>query len=472
MKKRFAILMLSAVISLLAGCSESTATNETVSSYSETESDPSQLAVTTTTTITTEPAVTTDTTSSGSDFADDTENQVQKSRLDNCKYIQIDKDKSMIFPQNEKFGVFSATSSSKWAFYRFSDTGIVGIAPDDVKLMFDDNDDRFNNRINVKYLEMYFGLKANIENNILEVNSYDNTNKAVCNNIEIYDGNKQLMDESSNGTLSVNLENDINYINGAYAIKGTFSYDMTEYTAYLYLIVNCKSDDPADFEFYICYADGNAVGDNLPSTYITDLQKFIEDNGITDPYTQAISSKIRYPNEATNMAGGKFDTDYWVAKSYEIIKGNENKSDAYKALLLHDLMTENLIYDDYKVNVLKEARYYNDYVSGKYYVSKINIGVCRDFSNIYAIMCREQGIPCIMLNPASRKHVWNAIYVDNRWYEVDLTDDIARHATTESITDVTPADFDNTHNYSGFCNYKYNTDSFPEEVNGFLHPMY
>ena len=77
-----------------------------------------------------------------------------------------------------------------------------------------------------------------------------------------------------------------------------------------------------------------------------------------------------------------------------------------------------------------------------------------------------------MLNPASKKHVWNAIYVDNRWYEVDLTDDIARHATTESITDVTPADFDNTHNYYGFCNYKYNTDSFPEEVNEFLHPMY
>ena len=132
---------------------------------------------------------------------------------------------------------------------------------------------------------------------------------------------------------------------------------------------------------------------------------------------------------------------------------------------------DNIYFDDYKVNVLKEARYYNDYVSGKYYVSKIKIGVCRDFSNIYAIMCREQGIPCIMLNPASRKHVWNAIFVDNRWYEVDLTDDIARHATTKSITDVTPADFDNTHNYYSFCNYKYNTENFPEEVNVFLHPM-
>ena len=177
MKKRFAIFMLSAVMSLLAGYSKSTATNETVSSYSETEIDSSQPAVTTTTTITTEPAVTTDTTSSGSDSATDTEPQVQKSRLDNCKYSKINKDRTTAFKQNEKFGVFSATSSSKYAFYHFSDNGIVGIAPDDVKLMFDDNDDRFSNRINVKYLEMYFGLKANIKDNILEVNKYDNTNR-------------------------------------------------------------------------------------------------------------------------------------------------------------------------------------------------------------------------------------------------------------------------------------------------------
>lgn len=54
-------------------------------------------------------------------------------------------------------------------------------------------------------------------------------------------------------------------------------------------------------------------------------------------------------------------------------------------------------------------------------------GVCYDFSNLFAALCRSQNIPCYVVDGTSYKtaaqHTWNRIYYNNSWWDVDVTND-------------------------------------------------
>ena len=55
-------------------------------------------------------------------------------------------------------------------------------------------------------------------------------------------------------------------------------------------------------------------------------------------------------------------------------------------------------------------------------------GVCYDFSNLFAALCRSQNIPCYVVDGTSYKtaaqHTWNRVYYNNFWWDVDVTNDI------------------------------------------------
>jgi transglutaminase/protease-like cytokinesis protein 3 len=105
--------------------------------------------------------------------------------------------------------------------------------------------------------------------------------------------------------------------------------------------------------------------------------------------------------------------------------------------MVHDWMTENLAYDNYMTTVLKKTRMssYNDY-TGTWHVYNTHTGVCRDFVNIFAIMCRELGVPCGSLDSDNLNHTWSIVYLDGEWWEVDLTKDIKKHTYKEDINDI------------------------------------
>ena len=57
-------------------------------------------------------------------------------------------------------------------------------------------------------------------------------------------------------------------------------------------------------------------------------------------------------------------------------------------------------------------------------------GVCYDFSNLFAALCRSQNIPCYVVNgtPYDRStasHTWNRVYYNASWWDVDVTNDIS-----------------------------------------------
>ena len=74
-------------------------------------------------------------------------------------------------------------------------------------------------------------------------------------------------------------------------------------------------------------------------------------------------------------------------------------------------------------------------------------GVCYDFSNLFAALCRSQNIPCYVVDgmPYDRStanHTWNRVYYNNFWWDVDVTNDI-----TASKNDRNPYGF---HELEGF----------------------
>lgn len=56
-------------------------------------------------------------------------------------------------------------------------------------------------------------------------------------------------------------------------------------------------------------------------------------------------------------------------------------------------------------------------------------GVCYDFSNLFAALCRSQNIPCYVVDGTSYKtatqHTWNRVYYNDSWWDVDVTNDMS-----------------------------------------------
>ena len=65
-------------------------------------------------------------------------------------------------------------------------------------------------------------------------------------------------------------------------------------------------------------------------------------------------------------------------------------------------------------------------------------GVCYDFSNLFAALCRSQDIPCYVVDGtpydrSTQDHTWNRVYYDGNWWDLDVTNDISCTASGKSL---------------------------------------
>ncbi len=166
-----------------------------------------------------------------------------------------------------------------------------------------------------------------------------------------------------------------------------------------------------------------------------DIRALAEANNVTPEKSLSVDKEdIAYP--IVDRPNRRCDTDLWRALAHDIVP-DDTLPDSVKVVMVHDWMTENLAYDNYMTTVLKKSRMssHNDY-TGTWHVYNTRTGVCRDFVNIFAIMCRELGVPCGSLDSDSLNHTWSIVYLDGEWWEVDLTKDIKRHTYKEDINDI------------------------------------
>ena len=105
-------------------------------------------------------------------------------------------------------------------------------------------------------------------------------------------------------------------------------------------------------------------------------------------------------------------------------------TNAEKVQAIYKWMIANLEYDyDYHAFI----QYFN--VRRTLHTRK---GVCYDFSNLFAALCRSQNIPCyvvdgIPFDRSTEDHTWNRVYYDGCWWDLDVTNDITSTANGKSL---------------------------------------
>lgn len=110
-------------------------------------------------------------------------------------------------------------------------------------------------------------------------------------------------------------------------------------------------------------------------------------------------------------------------------------SDKETARFLHDWLAENVVYREeavYDTSLTDEHTAYGALVSGE--------AVCDGYALAYKYLLSKRGIECVALPglAAGTAHVWNLVYWDGEWHEVDVTWDARQEsAGSEQYFDLT-----------------------------------
>lgn len=324
---------------------------------------------------------------------------------------------------NYTYGVKNFKTSKNFVLYDFSDKKDAGISRDDT----------------IHPIRMHYGITASLNGNKIDFATY-NDYPSVCNvsvkAIDIMSDTNISSFEVSNKTMTLDTTG---YANGLYAIRVTYSNNKKP--ALMFYVNDGKT--------HLCSAE-LMTNDELTAfkTRRDTIDKLLAAKNLT-PDNCTDTSNLCYPH--CDRYGDNSDTQEWMSLSFEITK--PEWSDARKVFAIHEWMCENLAYDFYKVKVLGMPRafYYNDF-SGTYDTWTTKIGVCHDFGNIFATMCRAQGIPCNTID--NYGHTWNLAYVNGSWVEVDMTIDIKNAVHGKDMTKWTkPA---TVYHYSGYADENVN----------------
>ncbi len=211
----------------------------------------------------------------------------------------------------------------------------------------------------------------------------------------------------------------------------------TEISMYIYI------NNGADF-CEILFANDSTFG--LIKNRRTNVLRLISDAGVT-PENSSDAFEIFYPyRDNFDGAGNQIwrcDTEKWAELSDSLVE--EEWSEERKAFVICRWISENIAYDDWKTDRQDRDYLAGDYM-GDYSVWKLRAGVCRDIGQIAAIMLRKQRIPCGVISFPD--HLWNFVYLNGNWLELDLVQYVQYRVATEDVTLREPAG----NNYSGMLN--------------------
>ena len=108
----------------------------------------------------------------------------------------------------------------------------------------------------------------------------------------------------------------------------------------------------------------------------------------------------------------------------------DSDTDAEKVQVIYNWMIANFEYD-YNYKVLLQ------YFDVRRTLSTRK-GVCYDFANLFAALCRSQNIPCYVVDGtpydrSTQDHTWNRVYYDGCWWDLDVTNDITSTANGKKL---------------------------------------
>lgn len=261
--------------------------------------------------------------------------------------------------------------------------------------------------------EGLYGLSAIIDNNDLSYHYYCHTKKADKSTTVIL--HKYGTPDDYISKVDNVGANDIHYDissldNGLYVLSARLKCDGQNNTVNMFVYVNGTDS-------YLCRVyNGDAKYLESYRTYW-----FNTINAI-DPKDCLSVDEMTYPTSGAN--GHVNHVNLWVEKGKTLIK--DEWSDETKVFSFVNYIYRNIAYDRYKVNVLGHSRAreaststYDGYSDDKNFAYYTGVGVCWDYTNILAIMCRSNGIPCTSVDTPT--HTYNAVYLNGHWVLIDIT---------------------------------------------------
>lgn len=156
----------------------------------------------------------------------------------------------------------------------------------------------------------------------------------------------------------------------------------------------------------------------------------------------AFSTNVNVSNKSYTYSSHLVEYDknsQAVKQSYEICAGK--KTDEEKVKAIYDYIVKNIKYDDEKAASKVDTRFPDADTT-----LKKKKGVCSDYANLFAVMCRAQRIPTMMIygniNPSSlgnvdAYHAWNQVYYGGKWHFIDTT----KNKTSTGTVAYKPAEY-------------------------------
>ena len=281
----------------------------------------------------------------------------------------------------------------------------------------------------VMHIEADYGVTLTADKMLIYANAYDHTGKKLTVKSASLSGVTKAASALADKklTIKMNKKTKIDTKNlkvGLYKITTVFSNKKSIDT---YFYVNKTAACPCVYE-EVSYEDVYNRRKALKKAENTAAKKKDSGGFAKDGSKSLALDQFYFPNATFgNPTKYRCDTQRWIDKSNELVKNSW--SDEYKAYVMLNWLRNNIAYDVYIED--RDARSYEaEDWSGKYSTWDLKTGVCCDFSNIYAIMCRAQGIPCTTVGCESQNHVWNLVMINGRWIEADITT-YARYETPE-----------------------------------------
>lgn len=262
------------------------------------------------------------------------------------------------------------------------------------------------------YAEANYGLTGKLDGRKLTAKIYDHTGS-----MEVTTTYVDCCDKCDSSKKDVVFTNDTftmdtsSLHNGLYRVIAGFA-DKDKKVRYAKINFYINGD-----ETWLCQTE--TISAKTSRAYMQrrkDLLKILDDGNVT-PENSVSLTNVWYPCYDFDEKS-RCDTQRWADISNEICDKNWSKD--HKVFAIQDWIRNNIAYDDYVVEIGMSRAMYNDCdYAGTYSVYKTSAGVCFDFAHIFAIMCREQNIPAITIGSEDINHVWNVVYINNRWIEYD-----------------------------------------------------
>ena len=200
-----------------------------------------------------------------------------------------------------------------------------------------------------------------------------------------------------------------------------------------YTIINSGMEDFTFYcpdYYYNCLSDVNDIANN--QEVLSNINNFVH------PYNsfKTIETEINTVGKVNLKIDKVYDDKMIYLIDYEIDKIidkqiNNKMSDEQKIRKIHDYIINHTKYDKDRSDQ-KIAKYSSDNAYG---VLTENYGVCGGYTDAMMLFLERFGIKSIKIS--SENHIWNYVYLNNRWLHLDLTWDDPISSDGKDILDNT-----------------------------------